>query len=163
MALLWIAFNPHHFQSAGHKTASSSLTGNSDDGFLFFSICHRASIVYYFCHSFAHHFGLNPFLFLLLLLPPISFIALCPLFLLPFPSPPIFLSPRCPLRVLSAPDLWSLCPIPKSTGSSRRSCLKSSPSVRSSLIRVRGTSGMVNLCVCVCEISANINFSCTTL
>lgn len=48
------------------------------------------------------------------------------------------LSPLSPL--LCAPDLLSLCLITKSTGSSRRSCRRSSPSVRSSLTRVRGTS-----------------------
>lgn len=44
------------------------------------------------------------------------------------------------LPLLCAPDLLSLCLIIKSTGSSRRSCRRSSPSVRSSLTRVRGTS-----------------------
>lgn len=40
---------------------------------------------------------------------------------------------------LCAPDQLNLCLITKSTDSSRRSCHKSSPSVRSSLTRFRGT------------------------
>ncbi len=55
-------------------------------------------------------------------------------------SPPL-------LPFLCAPDLLSLCPITKSTGSSRRSCRRSSPSVRSSLTRVRGTSWHEEVCV----------------
>lgn len=46
-------------------------------------------------------------------------------------------SVTCP--PLCAPDQLSLCLITKSTNSSRRSCRKSSPSVRSSLTRFRGT------------------------
>lgn len=49
--------------------------------------------------------------------------------------------------LLCAADLLSLCPITKSTDSSRRSCRRSSPSVRSSLTRVRGTTW--HACVCI--------------
>lgn len=62
----------------------------------------------------------------------------------------LLLHPCCPLP--SAPDLLSLCLITKSTGSSRRSCRRSSPSVRSSLTRVRGTIlawRSFRLCMCV--------------
>lgn len=56
----------------------------------------------------------------------------------------------CPLcHFLCAPDLLSLCLITKSTGSSRRSCRRSSPSVRSSLTRVRGTSWHGDIFVCM--------------
>lgn len=56
-----------------------------------------------------------------------------------------------PLLLLYAPDLLSLCLITKSTGSSRRSCHRCSPSVRSSLTRVRGTTWhgeLVFVCLC---------------
>ena len=72
-----------------------------------------------------------------------SFSSLCLSFLIPSFNPSICLPP-------CAPDLLSLCLITKSTGSSRRSCRRSSPSVRSSLTRVRGTTWHVELCVFAC-------------
>lgn len=67
------------------------------------------------------------------------------------PPPPVNPSVTSPplLPLLCAPDLLSLCLITKSTGSSRRSCRRSSPSVRSSLTRVRGTAWH-GKCVCEC-------------
>lgn len=63
-------------------------------------------------------------------------------------NPSVISPPLLPL--LCAPDLLSLCLITKSTGSSRRSCRRFSPSVRSSLTRVRGTSWHGEVCVCMC-------------
>lgn len=76
---------------------------------------------------------------------------ICAAILLIFCSPvnPSVTSPPL-LPLLCTPDLLSLCLITKSTGSSRRSCRRSSPSVRSSLTRVRGISWHGALCVCVC-------------
>lgn len=107
---------------------------------------------------FAAHLQLDYFLYSLHLLLP-SFLSSTSLtnfiFLLPFfltcPLLSYHLSPlsiRLP-PLLCDPDLLSLCQITKSTGSSRRSCRRSSPSVRSSLTRVRGTAWH-GKCVCVC-------------
>lgn len=113
--------------------------------------CHFLSFLYYFLPSpppfFQLHFSsLHPFLSI-----SFYFVAFRPTSPLPFSSLSVLLSPLLPRSLLCAPDLLSLCLITKSTGSSRRSCRRSSPSVRSSL-----TSGQRyilawrSVCVCAC-------------